>query len=78
MRHFLPPGSVAALAFGMGKTAPKRGLIAATGGAQRMAAGPFGAAGGAVALAAVAVAANEYGRAATGAQIASSGRFHGS
>lgn len=76
MRHFLLPGPVTALAFGMGVTAAQAVLIAATRGAGGLSAGLVGTARGAVALAAVAVAANDHRRAATGAVVASSREIH--
>ncbi len=83
MRHFLRPkgalsrsGPIPLLTFGVGMTAAQAVLIAATGGSDRVSARPVGTSAGAVALAAVAVAANQYGGAAAGAQIASSGEVH--
>jgi hypothetical protein len=65
MRHFLLPGPVTALAFGVGVTAAQAVLIAATRGTDRLSAGLVGAPRGAVAVAAIAVAANEHGCAAS-------------
>lgn len=76
MRHFLLSGSVTALAFGVGMAAPQAVLVSAAGGANRTAACLFGTPLGAVAMAAITVAANEHGRTATGAQVASSGTVH--
>jgi len=76
MRHFLRSGPITLLTFGVGVTATQTGLIAASGGTDRAAARLAGTSSGAVALAAIAVAANQYGGAAAGAQIASSGEVH--
>jgi hypothetical protein len=76
MRHFLLPGPVTALAFGMGVTAAQAVLIAATRGTDRLSAGLVGTARGAVAVATITVAANEHGCAASGAQVASSREIH--
>ena len=85
MRHFLRPkavqshsGPITLLTFGVGVTTAQTVLIAITGGPDRAAACQVGTSRGAVALATVAVAANEYGGAAAGAQIASSREVHGS
>ena len=79
MRHFLLPLPlpVAALAPGMLQTAVEGGLIAAAGGVQGVLPRLFCAAAGAIALAAIAVAADQNGRPASGAEVASSGRVHG-
>ena len=83
MRHFLRPkgvqshsGPITLLTFGVGVTTVQTVLIATTGGPDRASARLSGTSAGAVALAAVAVAANQYGGAAAGAQIASSGEVH--
>jgi hypothetical protein len=76
MRHFLLPGPVTALAFGMGVMAAQALLIAATRGAGGLSACLVGTARGAVPLAAVAVAANDHGRAASGAQVTFSREIH--
>ena len=83
MRHFLRPKEVQSrsspislLTFGVGVTAAQAVLIAATGCPDRAPARLSGTFGGAVALAAVAVAANQYRGAAAGAQVASSGKVH--
>ena len=76
MRHFLCSGPVTALALGMGVTATQAGLIAAASGTQGVAAGFFGAGRGAVTVASIAVATDQHGGAATGAQVASSGKVH--
>jgi hypothetical protein len=76
MRHFLLSSSVTALSLCMRVTAAQAGLIAAAGRTQGAAAGFFGAGRGAVAVTAIAVAADQYGGAATGAQVASSGKVH--
>ena len=73
-----PSGPITPLTFGVGVTARQAGLIAATGGTDRASACQIGTSAGAVALAAVAVAANQYGGTTAGAQIASSGEVHGS
>ena len=76
MRHFLRPSPVTLLTFGVGVAAAQAVLIAATGGTDRASTRLAGTSGGAVALAAVAVAANQHGGAAACAQIASSGEVH--
>ena len=83
MRHFLRPKGVQShlvpitlLTFGVGVTTAQAVLIATTGGPDRAPACLVGASRGAVALAAVAVAANQYGGAAARAQIASSREVH--
>lgn len=76
MRHFLLSGPVTTLAFGVGVTAAHAVLIAATRGTDRSPACLVGTPRGAVALAAITVAANEHGRAAADAQVASSGKVH--
>ena len=76
MRHFFVFGPVTALALGVGMTASPAGLIAATGGTDSGASSLLRTRLGAVALAAVAVAANQYGGAAARAQIASSREVH--
>ena len=83
MRHFLRPkgvqsrpGPISLLTFGVGVAAAQAVLIAATGGPDRTSARQVGTPRSAVALAAVAVAANQYRGAAAGAQIASSGEVH--
>ena len=83
MRHFLRPkgvqshsGPITLLTFGVSVAAAQAVLIATTGSPDRASARLVGAYRGAVALAAVAVAANQYGGAAAGAQIASSGEVH--
>jgi hypothetical protein len=77
MRHFLCAGPVTALPFCMRMAAAQAGLIAATGRTHGVAAGLFGAGRGAVTVAAITAAADQYGGAATGAQVASSGKIHG-
>ena len=74
MRHFLRPKGVQShllpitpLTFGVGVTTAQAGLIAATGGTDRASACQVGTSRSAVALAAVAMAANQYGGAAAGA-----------
>ena len=83
MRHVLRmkgvqsrSGAIPALPFGVGVTAGSAGLIAATGGTDRASPRLSGTSSGAVALAAVAVAADQYGGAAARTQIASSGEVH--
>ena len=77
MRHFLLFGSIPALAFGVGMTTSPAGLIAATGGPDGSASCLRRTALGAVAVAAITVAANDHGLAAAGAEVASSCRIHG-
>ena len=83
MRHFLRPNGVQSrpvpvtlLTFGVSVATAQAVLITATGGTNRASARLSGTSGGAVALAAVAVAANQHGGAAAGAQVASSGEVH--
>jgi hypothetical protein len=76
MRHFLHSGSVAALPLRMGVAAAQAGLIAAAGLAHGLVAGLLGAARAAVSVPAITVAADQHGAAATGAQVASSGKVH--
>lgn len=77
MRHFLLSGSVTALPFGVRVTTAPAGLIAAAGSTHRLVAGLFSTLRGAVAMAAITRAADEYRRATAGAAIASSWKFHG-
>lgn len=77
MRHFLGlPGTITTLACGVGAAATRRGLIAPPGFALGAGARRPRTAVGTVALAAVAVAADEYRCAAAGAEVASPRRFH--
>lgn len=76
MRHFLLPSPVLALTFGVGTTATMGVLIATTSGSYRLMAGLRRTSFGAVAVAAITVAADQYGGATAGAQVASSGEFH--
>ena len=76
MRHFLLPGAVAMLAFGVGATTASAGLVALTGGAHTAAASLFGARRGAIAIAAITVAADQHGSTAARTQVASSGEVH--
>ena len=76
MRHFLLPGPVAALPFGVGVTAAQAVLVSAAGGTNSTAACLLGTPRGAVAVATIAVAADQCGGAASGAQVASSGKVH--
>ena len=76
MRHFLRSSPITLLTFGVGVTAAQAGLIAAPGSTDRASAGFAGTSGGAVALAAIAVAADQHSGAAGGAQIASSRQLH--
>ena len=77
MRHFLLSGPVTALSFGVGMTARTTGLIARASGAHGTLASGLGADLRAVAVAAIAMAANQYGGTAAGAQEASSRSIHG-
>ncbi|MDR2155110.1 MAG: hypothetical protein LBE78_08815 [Burkholderiaceae bacterium] len=77
MRHFLLFGPVSALALRVGHAPARAGLVTPAGGAQRQAPRLIGARARAVALAPVAVAANEHGRAAARAQVTACGQFHG-
>ena len=76
MRHFLLPGSVTALAFGMGVTTAAAVLIAATRSTRGLSACLVGTVRSAVALTTITVAANEHRRATTGAQVTSSREIH--
>ena len=76
MRHFLLSGPVSTLAFGMGETATMRVLIATTGSPYRVVACLRRASSGAVAIAAITLAAHQHRGAAAGAQVASSGDIH--
>jgi hypothetical protein len=77
MRHFLAFRPVTALALGVGVTTSSAGLIAATGSTDGGASSLRRTRLGAVALAAIAVGANDRGLAAAGAKVVSSCRFHG-
>ncbi len=77
MRHFLASRAVAALALRVRQAPRKARLVARAGCPQRGRAGTLGAAGGAIALPPIAVAADQHCRAARGTEIASSGRLHG-
>ncbi len=77
MRHFLRFGPIPALTFSMGMTASATCLIAATGGTERGASCLIGAGDGAVAVAPIALAANDHGGAATRTQETSSREVHG-
>lgn len=76
MRHFCLPGAVAALACGVFVATGQTQLIALTGSLEGMGASHLRTITSAVALTAVAVAANQYSSAAAGAKIVSCGRFH--
>ena len=76
MRHFLVSDPVTALPLCMRVTAAQAGLIAAAGRTQGAAAGFFGASRSAITVAAITVATDQHGGAATGAQVASSGKVH--
>ena len=76
MRHFLLPGAVTALARGMGMATTQTRLIALPGFAHAMSTRLARTVAGAVALAAVAVAAAKHRYAAAGAEVASSWEFH--
>lgn len=77
MRHFLASRAVAALALRVRQAPRKARLVARAGCPQRGRAGTLGAAGGAIALPPIAVAADQHCRAACSTEIASSGRLHG-
>ena len=77
MRHFLRFGPVTALAFGVCMTTLPAGLIAVTSGTDGAASCLCCTGLGAVALAAIAVAANDRCLAAAGTKVMSSCRFHG-
>ena len=76
MRHFLLSDPVSTLAFGMGATAAMRVLIATTSNPHRLVACLRRTSSGAVAVAAITVAAHKHRGAAAGAQVASSGDIH--
>ena len=77
MRHFVClPGPVPALTRGVGVTPAKAGLITFPGALHAAGAHTSCAFGAAVAVAAVAVAAQDYGHATAGAQVASGRRLH--
>jgi hypothetical protein len=76
MRHFLQFGPVAALPLGMGMTAAQARLITAPGAAHGLMACLLRTLRGAVAVAAITVAADDNGGTAAGAQVASSGSVH--
>lgn len=76
MRHFRLPGTVAALARGVGMATAQTRLIALPGFTRAMGTRLARTLAGAVALAAVAGAADEHRYAAAGAEVASSWRFH--
>lgn len=73
MRHFLLSGAISPLALGVEMATTTGALVAGTGGAYRPDSGGLGAPGAAVAVAAVAVAAEEDCSAAGNAVIPSSG-----
>ena len=77
MRHFLASRAVAALALRVCQAPREARLVARAGCPQRGRAGTLGAAGGAIALPPITVAADQHCRAARGTEIASSGRLHG-
>ena len=77
MRHFLASRAVAALALRVRQAPRKARLVARAGCPQRGRAGTLGAAGGAIALPPITVAADQHCRAACSTEIASSGRLHG-
>lgn len=76
MRHFLLPGPVTALPFGVRVTTPQAGLIAVTGGTDGLVAHLVGTRRTAVAVATITVAANDDRSAATSAEVASSRKIH--
>ena len=77
MRHFLQFGPVTALAFGVGMAPLPAGLVAVASGTDGAASCLRRTGLGAVALAAIAVAANDCSLAAAGTKVMSSCRFHG-
>ena len=76
MRHFLLPGAVSPLTCGMGTATTQTPLIALPGFAHATGTRLARTLAGAVALAAVAVTANEHRYAAASAEVASSREFH--
>ena len=76
MRHFLLSLPVAPLALGMGVRAAPRALIALSGRPHGALARLLGTGPTAIALTPVAVAADQHGGPASGAQVSSSRRFH--
>lgn len=76
MRHFLLPSPVLTLTFGVGTAAAMGVLIATASGSYRLMAGLRRTSCGAVAVAAITVATDQYGSTAAGAQVASSWVFH--
>jgi hypothetical protein len=76
MRHFLLPGAVTALARGMGMATTQTRLIALPGFAHALSTHLARTLAGAVALAAIAVAAAKHRYAAVGTEVASSWEFH--
>jgi hypothetical protein len=76
MRHFLLSGPVSTLTFSVGAATAMCVLIATTGRSYRLVACLQRTSSGAVAVAAITVAAYKHGSAATGAQVASSGDIH--
>lgn len=76
MRHFLLPGPVSTLAFGMGATAAMRVLIATAGSPYRLVACLRRTSIIAVAITPITMAAHKHRGAAAGAQVASSGDIH--
>ena len=76
MRHFLQSGPIAALTVGVGVTAAQARLITAAGGAHGVLACLLRTRRGAVAVAAITVAADDDGGTAAGAEVASSGKVH--
>ena len=76
MRHYLLFGPVATLAFGVGMTTAPAGLVAASSGTNGASASLIGTRRGAVAMAAITVATDQYSGATAGAEVASSGEVH--
>ena len=76
MRHFLLPGTVSPLACGMGAAALVRVLVATASSPYRLLACLRRASLRTVAVAPIAIAADKYGSAAAGAQVAASWEFH--
>ena len=76
MRHFLLSDSITALPLGVRVTSTQAGLIAVASGTHRLIAGLLGTLRGAVAMAAITRATDEYRRTTAGAKIASSWKVH--
>ena len=76
MRHFFLPGAISTHALGMGETSAATPLVASASLPYRSTADQLRTGSGTITLASVAVAANEYLRAAAPAQKETSHRFH--